>query len=879
MNHLHKIIFINSASVRYQEMDLNGNIHVIGKNGTGKSSILRAILFFYSANTQKLGIKANQSSFTDFYFPHPNSWLIYEVQGTLGYFTLAAHRKSNRISFRFINGAYEREMFLDEAGMAHTPKELIAQVNARGLGHSRSIDKYETFRSIIYGTLTGAEKTAFRKYALFEAKSHENVWRTLSNIFLNARLESQFIKKTLIDSITERSFSIDLKVIQKELEDFTYNRKDIETYQRFKHRPTKILRSFKQLKEHEKQQILLGQDLGKSINAGTKALEALKQTMTEQQAALKEAEALALSLVSQEQDELHALNKQLGVLENSLQTAQQKQIHYAEIGISGILAEIAKRPALEREWNNRKADYQALTSEFANIEQEFSVRLQSLDNEQERLQLDLLQQSRTKEQEAMQARETCYKEFSENQQAARQAFQDSQRRIQAELEEARDLFQEVRIQDVQTRAQAFLEQETKELQQALGDLEAVPAQLQAQIALAKEQMKQLDLREKHELSGLEGEKDKKQEETQQAIAICDARIQTLQTQIAQAQTAFIGWLEGRYPDWQKSIGKVCREEVLFHPYLNPSIERLNELLYGVQIDLEEIEVEVPSPEKLQQDLQQQEQQKEKLQKEWISFLQGWEKKQRNCEKRYRQKRKGITKGIQQQENQLEQAGLQQKKLRLQLDQTEQKAQQLKERELLRLQYKLQEQKELIQAANDKLQQLERDLEGQLNQLNADQQKRLEQIHQSQTKVLQQMEAQRIEALDQFEKRKAIILGEKKQILSGKGIDTDQLEALQIAILKLERNSNGLILTSKRWFSINETKRNSSIKLTPSNNRSNNWELAFRKCGSPMPKAGRSRNESFRKSEAILAKPTNRAFDGRRSSRATPYFSKALCLSE
>ena len=56
MRYLSKIIFINSASIRYAEIKLDGNVHLIGTQGVGKSTLLRAILFFYNADKQRLAI-------------------------------------------------------------------------------------------------------------------------------------------------------------------------------------------------------------------------------------------------------------------------------------------------------------------------------------------------------------------------------------------------------------------------------------------------------------------------------------------------------------------------------------------------------------------------------------------------------------------------------------------------------------------------------------------------------------------------------------------------------------------------------------------------------------------------------------------------------
>ena len=70
MRYLNRIIFINSAAIRYSEIQLDGNIHFIGTQGVGKSTILRAILFFYNADAQRLGIPVEKKSYQEYYFPY-----------------------------------------------------------------------------------------------------------------------------------------------------------------------------------------------------------------------------------------------------------------------------------------------------------------------------------------------------------------------------------------------------------------------------------------------------------------------------------------------------------------------------------------------------------------------------------------------------------------------------------------------------------------------------------------------------------------------------------------------------------------------------------------------------------------------------------------
>lgn len=99
MRYLSKIVFINSAHIRHEIIPLDGNVHFIGTQGVGKSTILRALLFFYNADKQHLGIRQGQQSFDEFYFPHANSYIVYEVAREYGAYTILVHRHQGEPSF------------------------------------------------------------------------------------------------------------------------------------------------------------------------------------------------------------------------------------------------------------------------------------------------------------------------------------------------------------------------------------------------------------------------------------------------------------------------------------------------------------------------------------------------------------------------------------------------------------------------------------------------------------------------------------------------------------------------------------------------------------------------------------------------------------
>src|SRR5688572_25974190 len=118
MRFLNKVIFINSATIPYSEVTLDGNVHFIGTQGVGKSTLLRAVLFFYNADTLRLGIPKEKKSFPEYYFPYQNSYLIYEVMRESGPYCIIAFKSQGKVCFRFVDAAYDKKYFISGDGKA-----------------------------------------------------------------------------------------------------------------------------------------------------------------------------------------------------------------------------------------------------------------------------------------------------------------------------------------------------------------------------------------------------------------------------------------------------------------------------------------------------------------------------------------------------------------------------------------------------------------------------------------------------------------------------------------------------------------------------------------------------------------------------------------
>ena len=234
MRYLNKIIFINSARIRYAEINLNGNVHFIGTQGVGKSTLLRAILFFYNADTFGLGISKQKTTYTDYYFKDSNAYIIYEVVRDDGNFCVVSYKSQHKVCFRFFDGEYNRKFFISDSGKVPESWEGIAeQLDLNKVFYTkRKIEEHKEYRDIVYGNHDG-KKSELKRYSILESKDYQYIPKTIQNVFLNSKMEAEFIKQTIIMSL-ENDVRIDLNQYAHHLNGFETQLTDIRKFKNSK---------------------------------------------------------------------------------------------------------------------------------------------------------------------------------------------------------------------------------------------------------------------------------------------------------------------------------------------------------------------------------------------------------------------------------------------------------------------------------------------------------------------------------------------------------------------------------------------------------------------------------------------------------------------
>lgn len=104
---INKIVFVNSASHGYSELDLNEHLAMIGNNNLGKTASLSAtkLILYPEVNFKNCENKFNFISKSgkcfgkeesyEYYFPDKNSYLIMEVSNHVGEFCIVLYKAGN----------------------------------------------------------------------------------------------------------------------------------------------------------------------------------------------------------------------------------------------------------------------------------------------------------------------------------------------------------------------------------------------------------------------------------------------------------------------------------------------------------------------------------------------------------------------------------------------------------------------------------------------------------------------------------------------------------------------------------------------------------------------------------------------------------------
>jgi len=612
MRCLNKIVFVNSANTPYAEIKLDGNVHFIGTQGVGKSTLLRAILFFYNGDKLKLGIPKEKKGFDEFYLPHSNSYVVYEVAHEFGPFCVLVFRNQGRACFRFIDAAFDRSWLVDEMTGDVTSEYTVIRKRLGGKYMSRIIDHYDEYRNIIYGNRAAVGKEFYR-YALLESPKYQNIPRSLQNVFLNSRVDADFIKEIIIRSMNDDEVSIDLGYYRRQVAEFEQEYNDISSWFKVNVKGEVVVRRqadgaiklYRQLLYQKERIAGLYGELLYALRYARERVPFLDEQIQKSAAEVQRVERL-ISEEKQKFDKENAeLNRSIGAVEDKLRTIKRKRKEYESLDIAsmvervgqeqiqrGLLEELLRRKEiLTREFDSLSTKYEALENGLRSEFQQFGVSI----NEQ-----------------LAAAREECFKaveRFSTRRESLAlvqsRSFGEEFGRVEQamgdQLLKERDLDREmVRLQYFEPM-KGQLDAEREKLKVLEGERFSMEGEVKA-IGL---QIDALKMEYDSACAVAERERDDALRDLERDAAGLREKSSAIEELLSNVSGSLYEWLDGNRPGWEKTFGKVLDEnKILFRKGLKPvSAGGPGDTLFGVSLDLSEVEQTVRTPASLRDELQ------------------------------------------------------------------------------------------------------------------------------------------------------------------------------------------------------------------------------------------------------------------------------------
>ena len=479
MRYLNKIIFINSAHVPYAEIKLDGNVHFIGTQGVGKSTLLRSILFFYNVDKSKLGIKTQtgQKGYDEFYLPHQNSYIIYEVCRETGKFFVMTFLSHGRTAFRIVDCAYDKRFLVEEDGSVRYEWGRISEQIGPRVFRSNIIRGYEEFRDIIYGNTQLVAKE-LRRFSLMESTKYRQVPLTIQNIFLNQSLESRVIKDTIIDSMDYASDNIDLNRYREELKSFRQQYDDIWKWYkvekngkvRVKVDAEAVIEKYTDYEYVRKLITELCGQLNYALERDTNRLPHL----AEQETSCHQELSRQRRLLGEENDkftiERDGLKGSEAIIDDFLKKLKEKRQHYAEIGIERIVERIGKEGEMKIQKQSLSHQEETLTSKNQSVKSKYDTLIQDVENQLLSHKIQCQQRINELDGQHLQAESRLQTETGEQTEAIRGKYEQKLKENQTQLDEARQTKNDLILQQQRVKQSNPYQEEMDEQERRLKEL-------------------------------------------------------------------------------------------------------------------------------------------------------------------------------------------------------------------------------------------------------------------------------------------------------------------------------------------------------------------------------------------------------------------------
>lgn len=596
MKYLNKIIFINSANIPYAEISVDGNVHFTGTQGVGKSTVLRALLFFYNADKHRLGIQQGQKSFDEFYFRQSNSHILYEVMRDNGAYTILVSRYQGRASWRFIDAPYQRGWLIGDDNQVLSDWVKIRERIDKNVAVSARVDSGVMFKDIIFGNTRDHKYT---RYALTQSAHYQNIPRSIQNVFLNTKLDADFVKNTIIQSMADEELPIDLQTYRRLVIDFEREYDEIDCWFRqtrdgnypVRQQALKIAEQGRKIVALDQQLLDLWRMLNHAVAESEQQIPLLEAEVAEVKTGIEKERNREKELTAEYDKEKDSLNQELGGKKSKLGEIAYARKEFETMGIEAILELAAREDSIKQEASNQQMLLDDLLKTHMSIEEKYNIARGKLENAQQAFE-NAQKEAFFQKQTLLQVeRKRLEEERTKGRNQIMDAFSswrhDSDERIQMLMAEQHRRDSALK----ELRQWHPMADEIRQMKEQLLQLEIDGKEIAAQLVAVKSRIAQVTTEYEMKEAELKQAFQREQERLVENREQCRAQMEKVNDLLAHLDGSLYQWLGENVKGWEETIGKVVDEErILYAQGLDPERSAASDNLFGIKLNLDGIDV-------------------------------------------------------------------------------------------------------------------------------------------------------------------------------------------------------------------------------------------------------------------------------------------------
>ncbi|MDE6027000.1 MAG: hypothetical protein K2G23_02885, partial [Muribaculaceae bacterium] len=286
-------------------------------------------------------------------------------------FCVIVCRQNSRAIYRFADGPFSKDWLIDENGIVTgDPVEVRRRVLKSGTDISNLIVSYTDYRDIIYGNRHSKLQHSYDRYHLMHSVRYENLPRIITNVFLNERVDADFVKETIIQSLNEEEPTLRLKFYAERLKNLAEVFHDTRLWTQ-KNRKGEIEIMWKARRVIDKgNEILAGNtfirelcgQLNFAFQDAERRIPGLKVDREEHYTRLGKLTEKSETLNKDHEKKREKITMDLGVVSDKIRYAEKIRRKYAELGID-------EKIRLEEGKRSHESEKQHLLSRISLLEQ------------------------------------------------------------------------------------------------------------------------------------------------------------------------------------------------------------------------------------------------------------------------------------------------------------------------------------------------------------------------------------------------------------------------------------------------------------------------------------------------------------------------------